>query len=59
MTSTPLIDGGAPHHHDERLRSRRTLLLRSLGFFLITLDILIVNIALTRIGRELGGTTAS
>ncbi len=30
----------------------------SLGFFLITLDILIVNVALTRIGRELGGGTA-
>ena len=38
--------------------SRRTLLLASLGFFLITLDILIVNIALARIGRELGGGTA-
>lgn len=35
-----------------------TLLLCSLGFFLITLDILIVNLALTRIGRELGGGTA-
>jgi DHA2 family methylenomycin A resistance protein-like MFS transporter len=32
--------------------------LGSLGFFLITLDILIVNVALTRIGRELGGGTA-
>ena len=34
---------------------RRTLFLASLGFFLITLDILIVNVALTRIGDELGG----
>ena len=33
-------------------------MLGSLGFFLITLDILIVNVALTRIGRELGGGTA-
>jgi drug resistance transporter, EmrB/QacA subfamily len=33
-------------------------LLSSLGFFLITLDILIVNLALTRIGDELGGGTA-
>jgi DHA2 family methylenomycin A resistance protein-like MFS transporter len=34
---------------------RLTLFLASLGFFLITLDILIVNVALTRIGDELGG----
>lgn len=39
-------------------RARRTLLLASLGFFLITLDILIVNVALTRIGREFGGSTS-
>jgi len=38
--------------------ARLTLLLASLGFFLITLDILIVNVALTTIGRELGGTTS-
>jgi len=30
----------------------------SLAFFLITLDILIVNVALTSIGNELGGGTA-
>jgi DHA2 family methylenomycin A resistance protein-like MFS transporter len=35
------------------------LLLSSLGFFLITLDILIVNVALSSIGRELGGDTAA
>ncbi|MBF4605312.1 MFS transporter [Curtobacterium sp. VKM Ac-2884] len=35
-----------------------TLVLASLGFFLITLDILIVNVALTTIGRELGGSTS-
>lgn len=35
--------------------ARVTLLLASLGFFLITLDILSVNLALTRIGDELGG----
>lgn len=34
------------------------LLLGSLGFFLITLDILIVNVALTTIGRELRGSTS-
>jgi MFS transporter, DHA2 family, methylenomycin A resistance protein len=38
-------------------RARITLLLASLGFFLITLDILIVNVALAQIGRELGGGT--
>jgi DHA2 family methylenomycin A resistance protein-like MFS transporter len=38
--------------------ARTALVLGSLGFFLITLDILIVNVALTRIGRELGGGTA-
>ncbi len=38
-------------------RARVSLLLASLGFFLITLDILIVNVALTQISRELGGGT--
>lgn len=38
--------------------ARLTLLLAALGFFLITLDILIVNVALTTIGRELGGSTS-
>jgi MFS transporter, DHA2 family, methylenomycin A resistance protein len=37
--------------------ARITLLLASAGFFLITLDILIVNVALTRIECELGGGT--
>lgn len=36
-----------------------TLLLCSSGFFLITLDILIVNVALTAIGRDLGGDTVA
>ncbi|WP_375386802.1 MFS transporter [uncultured Amnibacterium sp.] len=41
-----------------RGQARTALVLGSLGFFLITLDILIVNLALSRIGRELrGGTT--
>lgn len=39
-------------------RSRTALLIATLGFFLITLDILIVNVALARIGGELGGGTA-
>lgn len=38
--------------------ARLTLVLAALGFFLITLDILIVNVALTTIGRELGGSTS-
>jgi len=38
--------------------ARIALVLGSLGFFLITLDILIVNVALSRIGHELGGGTA-
>jgi DHA2 family methylenomycin A resistance protein-like MFS transporter len=43
---------------DSRRRARIALGLAALGFFLITLDILIVNVALTRIGRELGGSTS-
>jgi MFS transporter, DHA2 family, methylenomycin A resistance protein len=39
-------------------RPRQTLFIASLGFFLITLDILIVSVALTRIGHELGGGTS-
>ncbi|MDF2443829.1 MAG: transporter, family, methylenomycin resistance protein [Subtercola sp.] len=39
-------------------RDNRTLVLASMGFFLITLDILIVNVALTRIGGDLGGSTS-
>ncbi|MFK4297431.1 DHA2 family methylenomycin A resistance protein-like MFS transporter [Arthrobacter sp. GAS37] len=39
-------------------RARLTLMIASLGFFLITLDILIVNVALTSIGKELGGGTS-
>lgn len=49
---TAIADGSRPG------RPRLTLLLASLGFFLITLDILIVNLALTQIGVELGGGTA-
>jgi DHA2 family methylenomycin A resistance protein-like MFS transporter len=40
-------------------RARVTLLISSLAFFLITLDILIVNLALTSIGDELGGGTSA
>jgi DHA2 family methylenomycin A resistance protein-like MFS transporter len=41
----------------ESVRSGAALLVASSGFFLITLDILMVNVALTRITRELGGGT--
>lgn len=52
-STAPFQRQGAP-----TARDRMTLLLCSLGFFLITLDILIVNLALPPIGRELdGGTT--
>lgn len=51
-TADVLTDRG-PHR-----AARLTLVLASLGFFLITLDILIVNVALTTIGRELGGSTS-
>ncbi|MDY0913696.1 MFS transporter [Rathayibacter festucae] len=49
----------APDQHvsDQHASPRRTLFLASLGFFLITLDILIVNVALTRISDDLGGGT--
>lgn len=40
-------------------QARIVLILASMGFFLITLDILIVNVALTSIGRDLGGGTAA
>ena len=39
-------------------RPRLTLFIASLGFFLITLDILIVSVALASIGRDLGGGTS-
>jgi len=49
--------GGAP---DRRTGHATTvLLLTSGGFFLTTLDILIVNVALTRMGQDLGGGTSA
>lgn len=56
MTAPTKAD--VPTTRVSRSAARLTLLLASLGFFLITLDILIVNVALTTIGRELGGTTS-
>lgn len=59
MTETDPEPGArAVDQEPERDRGARlTVLLASAGFFLITLDILIVNVALTQIGRELGGGT--
>jgi DHA2 family methylenomycin A resistance protein-like MFS transporter len=42
---------------NRQIAGARITLQLAAGFFLITLDILIVNVALTRIGRELGGGT--
>jgi DHA2 family methylenomycin A resistance protein-like MFS transporter len=41
------------------LHARTTLVISSGAFFLTTLDILIVNIALSSIGRDLGGGTSA
>lgn len=57
--SSPTSDDGLADRAGRKPRQRLTLLLAALGFFLITLDILIVTIALTSIARDLGGTTAS
>src|SRR4051795_3300204 len=46
-----VVDGDAPG-------ARLTVMLAAAGFFLITLDILIVNVALTEVQRDLGGGTA-
>ncbi|QHF22848.1 MFS transporter [Rathayibacter sp. VKM Ac-2804] len=51
------MDHPRPGHPEQHASPRRTLFLASLGFFLITLDILIVNVALTRISDDLGGGT--
>ncbi|MEJ8282358.1 MFS transporter [Curtobacterium citreum] len=56
MTAPTTAD--VPTDRGPHRAARLTLVLASLGFFLITLDILIVNVALTTIGRELGGSTA-
>lgn len=53
IDSRPLV---APP--SRRASARIALFLSSLGFFLITLDILIVNVALTTVGRELNTETA-
>ena len=55
MAAPTTTDPTAP---PTRSATRLTLLLAALGFFLITLDILIVNVALTTIGRELDGSTS-
>ena len=55
---TPTTSVSAPARRATNPAARVALVLASLGFFLITLDILIVNVALTTIGRELGGSTS-
>ncbi len=50
MTAPTAAD--VPTEQGPRRAARLTLVLASLGFFLITLDILIVNVALTTIGQE-------
>lgn len=57
MTETSPVRTGGPAAELDPSAARMTLLLASAGFFLITLDILIVNVALTQITRELGGGT--
>lgn len=56
MTAPTTAD--VPTDRGPHRAARLTLVLAALGFFLITLDILIVNVALTTIGRELGGSTS-
>ncbi|WP_396290244.1 MFS transporter [Curtobacterium sp. KT1] len=56
MTAPTTAD--VPTDRGPHRAARQTLVLAALGFFLITLDILIVNVALTTIGRELGGSTS-
>src|ERR1700759_1279550 len=46
----PTLSSSSPH-------ARTVLAIGSLGFFLITLDISIVNVALPAITRDLGGGT--
>ena len=57
VTETGRLRRGELVPPEARADPRAALLLASSGFFLITLDILIVNVALTRIDRELGGGT--
>jgi DHA2 family methylenomycin A resistance protein-like MFS transporter len=58
VTETDPHGSGGTASGRGRAGAQVTLLLASAGFFLITLDILIVNVALAQIGRELAGGTA-
>ena len=58
MPSTNRPVAGAPARATGVPHARTVLAVGSLGFFLITLDISIVNVALPAITRELGGGTA-
>jgi DHA2 family methylenomycin A resistance protein-like MFS transporter len=54
-----LISETAPTQAADAPGAGKVLLLASLGFFLISLDVQIVNVALTSISRDLGGDTAA
>jgi DHA2 family methylenomycin A resistance protein-like MFS transporter len=56
-TSPPLAATDQPVPTPDAPHARTVLAIGSLGFFLITLDISIVNVALPAITRELGGGT--
>jgi DHA2 family methylenomycin A resistance protein-like MFS transporter len=57
-TSPPLPVTGTSAAMPDAPHARTVLAIGSLGFFLITLDISIVNVALPAITRELGGGTS-
>jgi MFS transporter, DHA2 family, methylenomycin A resistance protein len=57
-TSLPSPASGGPATAPDAPQARIVLAIGSLGFFLITLDISIVNVALPNITRDLGGGTA-
>ena len=60
MSETHTYTGSAPAPAaDGSPQARTVLILASMGFFLITLDILIVNVAIISISRDLGGGTAA
>jgi DHA2 family methylenomycin A resistance protein-like MFS transporter len=57
-TGPPLPVAGASAPALDTSHARTVLAIGSLGFFLITLDISIVNVALPNITRDLGGGTS-
>jgi len=59
LPHSPTTTSDTAHVSTGGAGARIVLVLSSLGFFLITLDILIVNVALPSIDRELGGGTTA